>query len=208
MCNPLWVEFGQTVLCFSSGIQDSPLLIMLEVYELCMDYKNYSQAKIKLLTFQDSLSKVSRNLICSLRLFTNRTGRFPFSCPEWRKPGPQRIQFQWVLPGWPFLGSWTGAFSVPVDEVKDTQHLSCLLPQWWRHPVFVHWPSSCMICQHSDLHQQAHLPHFLLSLEAKAETWLLKARAVLESCLSHTEAKECGPLMLASRPGSEKSRCE
>ncbi|XP_058011704.1 spatacsin isoform X2 [Ahaetulla prasina] len=42
---------------FQLFLEDSPLLIMLEVYELCMDYKNYSQAKIKLLTFQDNLSK-------------------------------------------------------------------------------------------------------------------------------------------------------
>ncbi|XP_026548849.1 spatacsin-like [Notechis scutatus] len=43
---------------FQLFLEDSPLLIMLEVYELCMDYKNYSQAKIKLLTFQESLSKL------------------------------------------------------------------------------------------------------------------------------------------------------
>ncbi|XP_029139153.1 spatacsin [Protobothrops mucrosquamatus] len=43
---------------FQLFLKDSPLLIMLEVYELCMDYKSYSQAKIKLLTFQDSLSKL------------------------------------------------------------------------------------------------------------------------------------------------------
>ncbi|ETE61251.1 Spatacsin [Ophiophagus hannah] len=42
---------------FQLFLEDSPLLIMLEVYELCMDYKNYSQAKIRLLTFQESLSK-------------------------------------------------------------------------------------------------------------------------------------------------------
>ncbi|XP_026565199.1 spatacsin [Pseudonaja textilis] len=43
---------------FQLFLEDSPLLILLEVYELCMDYKNYSQAKIKLLTFQESLSKL------------------------------------------------------------------------------------------------------------------------------------------------------
>ncbi|XP_013920684.1 PREDICTED: spatacsin isoform X1 [Thamnophis sirtalis] len=43
---------------FQLFLEDSPLLIMLEVYELCMDYKNYTQAKIKLLTFQDNLSKL------------------------------------------------------------------------------------------------------------------------------------------------------
>ncbi|XP_025031102.1 spatacsin isoform X1 [Python bivittatus] len=43
---------------FQLFLKDSPLLIMLEVYELCMDYKNYSKAKTKLLTFQASLSKL------------------------------------------------------------------------------------------------------------------------------------------------------
>ncbi|XP_070619126.1 spatacsin isoform X2 [Erythrolamprus reginae] len=43
---------------FQLFLKDSPLLVILEVYELCLDYKNYSQAKIKLLAFQDHLSNL------------------------------------------------------------------------------------------------------------------------------------------------------
>lgn len=42
------------------SIQDSPLLMILELYELCMDYRNYSEAQSRLLAFQASISRVSR----------------------------------------------------------------------------------------------------------------------------------------------------
>ncbi|KAJ7311131.1 hypothetical protein JRQ81_006734 [Phrynocephalus forsythii] len=43
---------------FQLFLKDSPLKMMLEVYELCMTYKNYSEAQIKLLAFQASLLKL------------------------------------------------------------------------------------------------------------------------------------------------------
>nr|XP_056721708.1 spatacsin [Euleptes europaea] len=43
---------------FQLFLKDSPLLTMLEVYELCMDYKNYHEAQTKLLELQASLSKL------------------------------------------------------------------------------------------------------------------------------------------------------
>ncbi|KAJ6662923.1 hypothetical protein lerEdw1_011127 [Lerista edwardsae] len=43
---------------FRFFLKDSPLLTMLEVYELCMDYKNYTEAKPKILHFQASLSRL------------------------------------------------------------------------------------------------------------------------------------------------------
>ncbi|XP_061451638.1 spatacsin isoform X2 [Rhineura floridana] len=43
---------------FRLFLKDSPLLTILEVYELCMDYKSYSKAQSKLLVFQASLSKL------------------------------------------------------------------------------------------------------------------------------------------------------
>ncbi|XP_054858575.1 spatacsin [Eublepharis macularius] len=43
---------------FQFFLKDSPLLTMLEVYELCMDYKNYQEAQAKLLELQARLSKL------------------------------------------------------------------------------------------------------------------------------------------------------
>ncbi|XP_066490937.1 spatacsin [Tiliqua scincoides] len=43
---------------FQFFLKDSPLLMMLEVYELCTDYKNYTEAKTKILHFQASLSRL------------------------------------------------------------------------------------------------------------------------------------------------------
>ncbi|XP_053128108.1 spatacsin isoform X2 [Hemicordylus capensis] len=43
---------------FQSFLKDSPLLTLLEVYELCMGSRDYSQAQTKLLEFQTSLSKL------------------------------------------------------------------------------------------------------------------------------------------------------
>ncbi|XP_076983833.1 spatacsin isoform X2 [Tamandua tetradactyla] len=40
---------------FQLFFKDSPLLLMMEMYELCMFFKNYQEAKIKLLEFQKSL---------------------------------------------------------------------------------------------------------------------------------------------------------
>ncbi|XP_042328622.1 spatacsin isoform X2 [Sceloporus undulatus] len=50
------------LLGFQFFLKDSPLKMMLDVYELCMDYKNYSEASTKLLAFQDSLSKLQGTL--------------------------------------------------------------------------------------------------------------------------------------------------
>ncbi|XP_045142394.1 spatacsin [Echinops telfairi] len=41
---------------FQLFVQDSPLLLMLETYELCVFFKNYKEASAKLLEFQDSLA--------------------------------------------------------------------------------------------------------------------------------------------------------
>ncbi|XP_027544005.1 spatacsin [Neopelma chrysocephalum] len=49
---------------FQLFLKDSPLLHILEVYELCMNWKKYNEAKTKLDKFQESLSKV-RKLIFS-----------------------------------------------------------------------------------------------------------------------------------------------
>nr|XP_020667859.1 spatacsin isoform X1 [Pogona vitticeps] len=43
---------------FQLFLKDSPLKMMLDVYELCMTYKNYSEAQTKLLAFQASLSRL------------------------------------------------------------------------------------------------------------------------------------------------------
>ncbi|XP_067411554.1 spatacsin [Emydura macquarii macquarii] len=43
---------------FQLFLKDSPLLHMLEMYELCMDYKKYSEAKTKLHNFQTSLANL------------------------------------------------------------------------------------------------------------------------------------------------------
>ncbi|XP_053452165.1 spatacsin isoform X2 [Nycticebus coucang] len=40
---------------FQLFFKDSPLLLMMEMYELCMFFKNYTEAKAKLLEFQKSL---------------------------------------------------------------------------------------------------------------------------------------------------------
>lgn len=45
-------------------LKDSPLLHILEMYELCMNCKKYNEAKTKLDQFQESLTKV-RKLIFS-----------------------------------------------------------------------------------------------------------------------------------------------
>lgn len=45
-------------------LKDSPLLYILEMYELCMNCKKYKEAKTKLDKFQESLTKVSK-LVCS-----------------------------------------------------------------------------------------------------------------------------------------------
>ncbi|KAM6351541.1 spatacsin isoform 3-T4 [Alca torda] len=43
---------------FQLFLKDSPLLYMLEMYELCMNCKKYNEAKIKLDKFQESLTKL------------------------------------------------------------------------------------------------------------------------------------------------------
>ncbi|NXT78963.1 SPTCS protein, partial [Zapornia atra] len=43
---------------FQLFLKDSPLLYVLEVYELCMDCKKYNEAKTKLDKFQESLTKL------------------------------------------------------------------------------------------------------------------------------------------------------
>ncbi|NXS98172.1 SPTCS protein, partial [Jacana jacana] len=43
---------------FQLFLKDSPLLYILEMYELCMDCKKYSEAKTKLDKFQESLTKL------------------------------------------------------------------------------------------------------------------------------------------------------
>ncbi|NWH91884.1 SPTCS protein, partial [Aegithalos caudatus] len=45
---------------FQLFLKDSPLLHMLEMYELCMKYKKYNEAKTKLDKFQESLTKVRK----------------------------------------------------------------------------------------------------------------------------------------------------
>ncbi|CAI5792574.1 Spatacsin_C domain-containing protein [Podarcis lilfordi] len=43
---------------FQFFLKDSPLLMILELYELCMDYRNYSEAQSRLLAFQASISRL------------------------------------------------------------------------------------------------------------------------------------------------------
>uniref|UniRef100_A0A8C8R5G6 SPG11 vesicle trafficking associated, spatacsin n=1 Tax=Pelusios castaneus TaxID=367368 RepID=A0A8C8R5G6_9SAUR len=43
---------------FQLFLKDSPLLHMLEMYELCMDYRKYNEAKTKLQSFQTSLANL------------------------------------------------------------------------------------------------------------------------------------------------------
>ncbi|KAF3830479.1 hypothetical protein GH733_004298 [Mirounga leonina] len=46
---------------FQLFFKDSPLLLMMEMYELCMFFKNYKEAEAKLLEFQKSFETVSWN---------------------------------------------------------------------------------------------------------------------------------------------------
>lgn len=39
--------------------QDCPLVLVLRMFELCCDYRNFSEAKAKLLDFQRTLLSVS-----------------------------------------------------------------------------------------------------------------------------------------------------
>uniref|UniRef100_A0A667H401 Spatacsin C-terminal domain-containing protein n=1 Tax=Lynx canadensis TaxID=61383 RepID=A0A667H401_LYNCA len=43
---------------FHLFLKDSPLLLMMEMYELCMFFKNYKEAKVKLLEFEKSFETV------------------------------------------------------------------------------------------------------------------------------------------------------
>ncbi|XP_058521898.1 spatacsin [Ochotona princeps] len=45
---------------FQLFFKDSPLLLMLEMYELCMRFKNYKEAEVKLLEFQKSLEALDK----------------------------------------------------------------------------------------------------------------------------------------------------
>ncbi|XP_056427549.1 spatacsin [Hyla sarda] len=49
---------------FSIFMEDSPLLILLEMYELCLHYKNYSQAQHKVVEFQSILTNL-QSVDCS-----------------------------------------------------------------------------------------------------------------------------------------------
>lgn len=40
------------------------MLLLLQLYELCMDSKNYGEGQAKLREFQARLSNVSRNVVC------------------------------------------------------------------------------------------------------------------------------------------------
>ncbi|XP_017657798.2 spatacsin isoform X2 [Nannospalax galili] len=53
---------------FQLFFKDSPLLLMMEVYELCMFFKNYKKARAKLLEFQKSLGMLD---IAATRVFPN-----------------------------------------------------------------------------------------------------------------------------------------
>uniref|UniRef100_A0A663MXA3 SPG11 vesicle trafficking associated, spatacsin n=1 Tax=Athene cunicularia TaxID=194338 RepID=A0A663MXA3_ATHCN len=48
---------------FQLFLKDSPLLYILEMYELCMNCKKYSEAKTKLDKFQESLTKVTASVL-------------------------------------------------------------------------------------------------------------------------------------------------
>lgn len=44
---------------FLLSSQDCPLVLVLRMFELCCDYRNFSEAKAKLLDFQRTLLSVS-----------------------------------------------------------------------------------------------------------------------------------------------------
>lgn len=45
--------------------QDCPLVLVLRMFELCCDYRNFSEAKAKLLDFQRTLLSVCVALVLS-----------------------------------------------------------------------------------------------------------------------------------------------
>lgn len=47
------------LLVLSLASQDCPLVLVLRMFELCCDYRNFSEAKAKLLDFQRTLLSVS-----------------------------------------------------------------------------------------------------------------------------------------------------
>lgn len=47
------------MLVLSLASQDCPLVLVLRMFELCCDYRNFTEAKAKLLDFQRTLLAVS-----------------------------------------------------------------------------------------------------------------------------------------------------
>nr|XP_051678260.1 spatacsin [Oryctolagus cuniculus] len=80
---------------FRLFFKDSPLLLMMEMYELCMLFKNYKEAEVKLLEFQKSLETLD----------TAATKIHPFFPATWLKDQvcfllklmPQQCQTQYEL---------------------------------------------------------------------------------------------------------------
>ncbi|XP_057636203.1 spatacsin [Chionomys nivalis] len=80
---------------FQLFIKDSPLLLIMEMYELCMFFKNYEKAKVKLVEFQKSLEMLD----------TAPARRLPVLPAAWMKDQacfilklmPQQCQTQYEL---------------------------------------------------------------------------------------------------------------
>uniref|UniRef100_A0A8C0WAW7 Spatacsin C-terminal domain-containing protein n=1 Tax=Castor canadensis TaxID=51338 RepID=A0A8C0WAW7_CASCN len=80
---------------FQLFLKDSPLLLMMEMYKLCMFFKNYKDAKVKLLEFQKSLETLD----------TEATSVLPILPATWLKDQvcfllklmPQQCQTQYEL---------------------------------------------------------------------------------------------------------------
>lgn len=59
--------FWEFIITWFCVLKDSPLLHILEMYELCMNCKKYNEARTKLDKFQDSLTKVRKFVFSEFR---------------------------------------------------------------------------------------------------------------------------------------------
>lgn len=66
--------FGEFIIAWFCVLKDSPLLHILEMYELCMNCKKYNEAKTKLDKFQESLTKVRKSVLSECHSHPNAQG--------------------------------------------------------------------------------------------------------------------------------------
>ncbi|XP_034352380.1 spatacsin isoform X2 [Arvicanthis niloticus] len=151
-------------------IKDSPLLLIMEMYELCMFFKNYEKAKVKLVEFQKSLETLD----------TEATGVLPIIPATWMKDQvcfllklmPQQCETQYELGK--LLQLFVGTEQLFCNG-PDVQKL-CLLSQVLKDtPVAI---SPAVISSYSAEHFQQECSSILEKL--KADGQFAVARRVAE----------------------------